>query len=366
MAFITSSFDCRHKCCLSNHMMWGRNLKSLTELEELRGCVLSLVSLLMSWMGDDLMLTQPAAWCSCSSCTASSPLPSCTCSCTLVPPCGWWTSPPGWTLWSASPPPSDILHADEPIKMTVFSGWRTKMTHVKRSSELYLWVSAARLAAPAPPAGGCCPTRGSCHSATRCWCSRRRCSSRGPHRQRCHGKKERSWYYLAANRKQFELKEQLVSHIFIRPALNIQPMWKSYYSVKSFLHSEVFVWTMRNYSNMFWKNLVTGPVEPPGPNRKSGFPLFIDYSSRLITKWMSLWLLSFYWFLSPSVYIFRWQKLLRSRRTSKSPDKKSYTLIHISNNLGMTLLYERFQSESESDAAWDWFQTGSGVVWMSC
>ena len=57
-----------------------------------------------------MFLTRQASWCSCSSWTASSLPPSCTWLYILVPPCGRWTSLPGWSLWSASPLLSDILH----------------------------------------------------------------------------------------------------------------------------------------------------------------------------------------------------------------------------------------------------------------
>lgn len=71
----------------------------------------------MGKLVDLMVLTRPAAWCSYSSCTASSPPPSCTWLCIWVPPCGWWTSLPGWSLWSALPPLSDILHTNMQIKL---------------------------------------------------------------------------------------------------------------------------------------------------------------------------------------------------------------------------------------------------------
>ncbi len=102
-----------------------------------------------------MVLTQPAARCSYSSCTASSPLPSCTWLCILVPPCGWWTWLPGWSLWSASPPLSDILHTNMQIKLiyNLVRNWfrRRKVVTVNaadgESTHLYVCVQDSTAAA---------------------------------------------------------------------------------------------------------------------------------------------------------------------------------------------------------------------------
>lgn len=95
-----------------------------------------------------LILTQPAAWCFCSSCIVNSLLPSCIWLCTLAPRCGWWTALLGWSPWSALPPRCDILDTNTQkdyyiyyymLKINSHDCWSSKYTCESESWQLSSW-----------------------------------------------------------------------------------------------------------------------------------------------------------------------------------------------------------------------------------
>lgn len=86
-----------------------------------------------------LILTQPAAWCFCSSCIVNSLLPSCIWLCTLAPRCGWWTAPLGWSPWSALPPRCDILDTNTQKDYYIYY-YMLKINSWLLIQQIHMWI----------------------------------------------------------------------------------------------------------------------------------------------------------------------------------------------------------------------------------
>lgn len=86
-----------------------------------------------------LILTQPAAWCFCSSCIVNSLLPSCIWLCTLAPRCGWWTALLGWSPWSALPPRCDILDTNTQKDYYIYYYMLNKLSWLL-IQQIHMWI----------------------------------------------------------------------------------------------------------------------------------------------------------------------------------------------------------------------------------